>query len=406
MRIKFFLWVSLVILFSACSFDLGYVPSDMYDNTPVQYSVYASYQLPKCNGEMEGYVFYVSDKKEIYACVEGSWTIRPNRRINTDELEDIEVYSKDSFRQRKSSSSRSSSSNYRSSSSSYDDWDDDWDDNWGDDDWEDDNWGDDDYNYDPYNQKSSCSSSAISSSSSLSSSNIASSESSNAGPQNPFESGDFTLSTIEAWLADTAAVEAWLEEASMVNPTLGGDFNFKTTLNYKKDEARISIGPAIDIGKQRWTVTNTDSFKKGIASITGEAASSCTAEDPCVYYENTDDALCPYGYHVPSEDEWMELINFTGGMDVAGKHLKATDFSDDPEHIGMNTFGFTAQPLGFIEFLNDSDNPTATLTPNVAAFWTREGSIVYIYSDKDNIEIAKSATSNNYYSIRCVKEIQ
>lgn len=408
MKPKIILCALLCALFEACTLDLGYDPSDKYDDIPIQYTTYSYNNLPDCTDDIEGTVFYVSGTETVYACIEEFWTSRPDRKTSSDELQNAEPYDRETFGQKKSSNNRSSSSRYSSSSSYNDDWyydDDDW--YYDDDNWNDNNRYDDEYNQDPYGQKSSSSSIAISSSSSLSSSNENSNnEDSNTETKNPFESGDYTISTIETWLADTAAVEAWLEEAHMTNSNLDGDFDFKTALTYKKDEATISFCPAIDIGNQRWTVTNVNTFKKGIASITGLATSSCSEQEPCVYYENTDDDLCPYGYHIPSESEWMELINFTGGTDDAGQHLKATDFSDNPEHIGLNSFGFTAQPLGFIELLNDPDDPTATLTPNVAAFWTRDSSIVYIYSDKDNIEISKPTAGNNYYSIRCVKELQ
>jgi len=33
--------------------------------------------------------------------------------------------------------------------------------------------------------------------------------------------------------------------------------------------------------------------------------------------------VCPSGWHLPSADEWQELVDFAGGIDVAGKRLKA-----------------------------------------------------------------------------------
>ncbi len=33
---------------------------------------------------------------------------------------------------------------------------------------------------------------------------------------------------------------------------------------------------------------------------------------------------CPKGWHLPSDEEWTELINFLGGEDIAGKFLKET----------------------------------------------------------------------------------
>ena len=35
--------------------------------------------------------------------------------------------------------------------------------------------------------------------------------------------------------------------------------------------------------------------------------------------------VCPVGWHLPSEDEWMKLINYLGGEEKAGKYVKSTD---------------------------------------------------------------------------------
>jgi len=56
--------------------------------------------------------------------------------------------------------------------------------------------------------------------------------------------------------------------------------------------------------------------------------------------------ICPEGWHVPSNDEWTELLNFLGGETVAGGKLKETGtthwFSTHPE--ATNESGFTALP--------------------------------------------------------------
>ncbi len=59
--------------------------------------------------------------------------------------------------------------------------------------------------------------------------------------------------------------------------------------------------------------------------------------------------LCPDGWHVPSNDEWTELVNFVGGNSVAGSKLKevGTTHWQDTNEGATNEYGFTAMPGGF-----------------------------------------------------------
>jgi uncharacterized protein (TIGR02145 family)/uncharacterized repeat protein (TIGR02543 family) len=52
--------------------------------------------------------------------------------------------------------------------------------------------------------------------------------------------------------------------------------------------------------------------------------------------------ICPFGWHVPSDAEWMTLVNFVGSG-TAGTQLKAAS----PYWNGTDTHGFSALPGGF-----------------------------------------------------------
>jgi uncharacterized protein (TIGR02145 family) len=69
--------------------------------------------------------------------------------------------------------------------------------------------------------------------------------------------------------------------------------------------------------------------------------------------------LCPTGWHIPSDEEWTELITYLGGEGIAGGKLKETGFSHwtNPNFNATNESGFTAVSGGlrftdgsFIEF--------------------------------------------------------
>jgi len=59
--------------------------------------------------------------------------------------------------------------------------------------------------------------------------------------------------------------------------------------------------------------------------------------------------ICPENWHLPSRDEWEQLMDFAGGIDKAGKKLKATSgWKDGGSGLGNGTddYGFSALPGG------------------------------------------------------------
>lgn len=55
--------------------------------------------------------------------------------------------------------------------------------------------------------------------------------------------------------------------------------------------------------------------------------------------------ICPDGWHLPSDAEWEELINFLGGEGIAGNKMKSSSGWDDGGN-GTNSSGFNALPGG------------------------------------------------------------
>jgi uncharacterized protein (TIGR02145 family) len=122
-------------------------------------------------------------------------------------------------------------------------------------------------------------------------------------------------------------------------------------------------------------------------------------------------SICPAGWHVPTEADWLALQNELGGWELAGSRMKSvgnaywnwTPNSNNYEETN-NSSGFSALPagIGFTFFLNEGeatffwsstygDYPTELLTMNMTNT-TSWGNLVAGYSLK------------NGQSIRCVRE--
>jgi uncharacterized protein (TIGR02145 family) len=120
------------------------------------------------------------------------------------------------------------------------------------------------------------------------------------------------------------------------------------------------------------------------------------------------DSICPTGWHVPSQLEWMETINSTGGVKTAGKQWKeASDlYWRSSKNERNNKSGMTVLPAG-----SRDSKPSFANLGKYTFFWTSTpnpqipGS--YYSFDfgfmRDNITIGPG-DPNWSYSIRCVKD--
>lgn len=70
----------------------------------------------------------------------------------------------------------------------------------------------------------------------------------------------------------------------------------------------------------------------------------------CLYnwYAVNTGKLCPSGWHVPDDEEWIALTNYLGGTNIAGGKLKesGTTHWTSPNVEATNETGFTALPGG------------------------------------------------------------
>jgi uncharacterized protein (TIGR02145 family) len=116
----------------------------------------------------------------------------------------------------------------------------------------------------------------------------------------------------------------------------------------------------------------------------------------------------PSGWHLPTDDEWTQLINFLGGETIAGSKLKEAGTTHwlSPNAGATNESGFTALPGGFTEDMFGS----FTLINDSGAWWT---STQYFSTDLAwvrNIASYSNEALHGYFyksigcSVRCIKD--
>jgi uncharacterized protein (TIGR02145 family) len=115
--------------------------------------------------------------------------------------------------------------------------------------------------------------------------------------------------------------------------------------------------------------------------------------------------LCPIGWRVPSDFEWVELAVYLGGENVTGGKLKETGTTNwiNPNYAATDEVGFTALPAGRYEgsFRNRG---------YAGSWWTSTeipgGSFAYyrsIYNDIASVIKIYYESRGNYFSVRCIK---
>jgi len=205
------------------------------------------------------------------------------------------------------------------------------------------------------------------------------------------------------------------------------------------DEANTATGNCVDIdgnvyqtviiGEQEWMAENlkVSHYRNGDAIPTGHSNSAWTNLSSGAYamynanssngetygylynWYAVDDSreLAPEGWHIPTDNEWQELVDYLGGSSVAGGKLKeaGTSHWNSPNTGATNESGFTAFPGGFRD---DFDGRYLNIG-YYGYFWSSTESGSYDAWDRildyDDSEVNRSNSYKEYgFSVRCIRD--
>jgi uncharacterized protein (TIGR02145 family) len=123
---------------------------------------------------------------------------------------------------------------------------------------------------------------------------------------------------------------------------------------------------------------------------------------------------CPGGWHLPTENEWLTMINYLGGDQEAGGKLKETGIIHwlPPNTAATNETGFTALPGGYRDASihgGEFDNYSFDINSS-GTFWTATSPDIdqsrgtHLELSYDKSSIRSIYNTSGAYSVRCVKD--
>ena len=182
------------------------------------------------------------------------------------------------------------------------------------------------------------------------------------------------------------------------------------------------------IGNQVWMAENlkVSKYRDGTAIATGHSNSAwanLSSGAYAMYDDNSnngetygylynwyavDDSrnIAPEGWHIPTDNEWQELVDYLGGSSVAGGKMKETGTNhwNSPNTDATNESGFTALPGGYRYY-----NGFYSHMGNLGTFWSSTESNSYTAWYR-LLHYNRSDVYRYYYgkrygfSVRCIRD--
>ena len=175
--------------------------------------------------------------------------------------------------------------------------------------------------------------------------------------------------------------------------------NLRTT--HYNDDAKTAIPIVTDSTAWKGLTTSAYCF------YNNDAANNATYGALYNWYAASNSKLCPKGWHIPSNKEWLDLITQLGGESTAGNLLKekGTTRWNSPNSGASNNSGYTALPGGsrygngkFYD-IHICGYWWSTSEFNIYNAWG--GWLAYDKSNVGSFYVSKTLG----FSVRCVKDI-
>ena len=163
---------------------------------------------------------------------------------------------------------------------------------------------------------------------------------------------------------------------------------------------------AVAIGSQIWMAENLNYYTSNGSWYYGNDSVSFSETYGRLYNWQTAQQVCPADWYLPDEDDWLDLINYLGGTELAGGRIKESgnEHWDLPNKGATNASGFTALPAGKKDFGGGYHH-----LGYYSKFWSASkvntdwGKAFEVNSNSGEI-FAGTVSKETAFSIRCVRD--
>jgi len=160
----------------------------------------------------------------------------------------------------------------------------------------------------------------------------------------------------------------------------------------------------VQIGDQVWMAENLNYASEKPGAIFSNSAMLSDVFGRLYCWEIAQE-VCPDGWHLPSDDEWLILAAKLGGEDIAGSKMKEiSTYWVSLNEEASNESGFSALPGGYLEDPQDSSFP---FMGEMGFFWTtneKSGSKAWFRYVKYDGNLLKAGNGDKQFgmSVRCL----
>jgi uncharacterized protein (TIGR02145 family) len=164
----------------------------------------------------------------------------------------------------------------------------------------------------------------------------------------------------------------------------------------------------VKIGDQIWMARNLNYDNDGMGYICGFGRERSNMGGDCsaygrLYTWNFAKTACPKGWHLPDSSEWMTLINYAGGVEKAGRRLRAR--TQNQWDDSTDNYDFSALPAGAY----NSETGRYSSAGYIACFWSSseiDSSQAFEVQLNWSYDKALSHASSKIWgcSVRCIKD--
>ena len=139
----------------------------------------------------------------------------------------------------------------------------------------------------------------------------------------------------------------------------------------------------------------------------GKSDDECGIDHECVFGNENVRGICPEDWHLPSMDEWNQLVTAVGGEDFAGKMLKYTrSWSDD--EVGVDAYSFAVLPAGHKNYDGSPAGSGFGSAGFRTNFWSStefsRSNVYAIAFVSDYVYWTDDNNKGDGYSVRCIKD--